>query len=84
MLETSGEFVRCMERCGKSHSEDKMLFELREQSPVASLAPEQCPQAGTGLSPCSPSVPCRARDGAALDMADTAHSPCSWAGFDPL
>lgn len=34
-----------------------MLFELREQSPVASLAPEQCPQAGTGLSPAAPLCP---------------------------
>lgn len=48
MLESSGKFVTCVERCGKNHGASKMLFALREQSPVPWLAPEQRPQQRTG------------------------------------
>lgn len=62
MLETFGKFVRCMERCGKSHGENKMLFALREQSPVPSVAPERCPQAeARPVLPRAPLRLCRGR-----------------------
>lgn len=54
MLESSGKFVRCVEQYGGSHSEDAVLFGLREQSPVALLAPEQCPQTEDRAVPLQP------------------------------
>lgn len=43
-----------MEQYGKSPSEDEVVFGLREQSPVALLTLEQCPQAEDRAVPLQP------------------------------